>query len=538
MQPIYFAVVTLFFNEAMYLEEWLTFHHSLGIEHFLLYDYGSTDNFKDVLQPYITAGVAELHNANDTFPTLCSVSPANNEHVRVPCQSAVAAYAIAFYRKQQVRWIGFLDIAEFIFPLNGHSLISFVKSNEKYDVIKFKSAVYGGLRRDRFTRPSTLVIEKYLRRGPITESDSGWARLNNSQKTIVNPLVVNRSGAHDDECDGGCRSVEYGPTSTEIRMNRYQYAYDRNTSKFLTAELDPIAIQFVSSVEHSLHRWRNSNPNNGTQHLNDHLFPVDILANPEIIPQVCAAFLSCGRPLLLKRAVVSFISYMRNNEPNITYEIALLENGSGGDILQLITDIVKIDILIIARFNIGIAAGLNALFGSCRSPFILSLEEDWVARSEWPKHLPAIQMSIDILNHDQQVLEVWLRDFDYQLSWHQNRSAWVNTSTGIIYRRQYSQDGPGPFGLGKQWGAYTNGASLKHKSRLLSIGRFQGVNGELRYAGEVGMHGYASAHFCPLSFCDSSFSSDKWLFEHIGGEGRSPGHKIYEAHVGEHTVNW
>jgi hypothetical protein len=258
-----------------------------------------------------------------------------------------------------------------------------------------------------------------------------------------------------------------------------------------------------------------------------------MIEKPEVTPQLCAAFLSCSRLHLLNRTINAFVQYMQSHEPNITYQIALVDNGSGEQLTSILQRL-PIDIYASSKVNVGIAAGMNILyFGLCRnSPYIITLEEDWEARLTWPLSLPSITMSIEILRHDPTVLEVWLRDFDYGLRWHQNRSAWLETSSGRQYRRQYQRNGV--------WGAYTNGASVKDSSRLRDVGFMKGVNGELNYAVRVGQKGYASAHFCPLTDkrCDGRFQSSTWVFRHIGDKQRSIGHQYFERRVGEKSPDW
>src|SRR6476619_5855102 len=56
----YLSVVTVFKDEAPYLDEWLGFCVLQGVEQFLLYDNGSSDNSREVLEPWINAGIVEL----------------------------------------------------------------------------------------------------------------------------------------------------------------------------------------------------------------------------------------------------------------------------------------------------------------------------------------------------------------------------------------------------------------------------------------------------------------------------------------------
>ena len=55
------AFVLIAKNEATYIKEWLDFHIKQGVSHFLIYDNESTDNFREVLRPYIGAGQVTYH---------------------------------------------------------------------------------------------------------------------------------------------------------------------------------------------------------------------------------------------------------------------------------------------------------------------------------------------------------------------------------------------------------------------------------------------------------------------------------------------
>jgi hypothetical protein len=43
-------------NEASFLEEWLSYHMLINVDHFYIYDDESTDNTLEVLEPYIKQG--------------------------------------------------------------------------------------------------------------------------------------------------------------------------------------------------------------------------------------------------------------------------------------------------------------------------------------------------------------------------------------------------------------------------------------------------------------------------------------------------
>ena len=51
------VIVCIVRDEAHYLEEWMAYHVALGVDHFLIYDNGSTDGSADLLERYQNHGL-------------------------------------------------------------------------------------------------------------------------------------------------------------------------------------------------------------------------------------------------------------------------------------------------------------------------------------------------------------------------------------------------------------------------------------------------------------------------------------------------
>ena len=99
------AVVAIMKNEAPYVKEWLDYHLLAGVDHFYIYDNESTDNLKEVLQPYIEKGLVTK--------TVTSI-----------WNSGIPAYNDAIERfKFFCRYILFIDLDEFILPKNNRSIV-------------------------------------------------------------------------------------------------------------------------------------------------------------------------------------------------------------------------------------------------------------------------------------------------------------------------------------------------------------------------------------------------------------------------------
>jgi hypothetical protein len=170
----YLSAVAIFKNEARHLEEWLAFGVSEGIEHVLLYDHSSTDDAKEVLRPWIDAGIVELID----WPVAWK-SGAQNK-----------AYLDALRRlRGRTRWAAFIDIDEFLFSPSGNSLPKILERYEAHAGVVVNWQCYGTSGHSE--RPAGLTIESYTRR-----ARTGWAR-NRRVKTIVDPMAaIEPDGPH------------------------------------------------------------------------------------------------------------------------------------------------------------------------------------------------------------------------------------------------------------------------------------------------------------------------------------------------------
>jgi len=106
------SMCSMFQNEAPYIKEWVEFHRLVGVEHFWLYNNNSTDNYKEVLKPYVKKGIVTLVE----WPS--NVNTTNIDHHTFIVQ--VGAFTDAIKRaKKNTKWLAILDVDEFLFsPIN------------------------------------------------------------------------------------------------------------------------------------------------------------------------------------------------------------------------------------------------------------------------------------------------------------------------------------------------------------------------------------------------------------------------------------
>lgn len=107
------AICAIFKNEALYLKEWIEFNNIVGIEHFYLYNNNSEDDYMSVLKPYIESGLVTLLNW-----------PYNQKQMECYI-NCIKKYAF------ETKWLGFIDIDEFIVPKKTNTIYEFLKTFEK-----------------------------------------------------------------------------------------------------------------------------------------------------------------------------------------------------------------------------------------------------------------------------------------------------------------------------------------------------------------------------------------------------------------------
>lgn len=107
------SICAIFKNEAPYLREWIEFNHLIGIEHFYMYNNNSEDEFLSVLQPYIEDGLVTL------------VQWPHNQMQMESYKDCIEKYA------SETKWLGFIDIDEFIVPKSTDTIYEFLKPFEK-----------------------------------------------------------------------------------------------------------------------------------------------------------------------------------------------------------------------------------------------------------------------------------------------------------------------------------------------------------------------------------------------------------------------
>jgi hypothetical protein len=247
------TVMAILKNEAPNMEEWLCHHLAIGVDHFFLYDNGSTDELHEVLKPYADHGIV----TTVYFPMRGLQRDANNHVVRFFGDTA--------------EWIAYVDIDEFLVPEHDEPIGAVMARfpDAEQVLVSRKEFCYSGQR----TPVAGLVTETYR------EYSEHVPRMGTSEilaKPIVRPRGVARVGIHNAYTVHG-RTVNTAgqPTAEEatviedpsyanLQMNHYftkswqefQAKRTRATTSTHAFQLPDVPFDIPGSVDHVIDRWQ------------------------------------------------------------------------------------------------------------------------------------------------------------------------------------------------------------------------------------------------------------------------------------------
>ena len=173
------AVVAVIKDEAHYIKEWLDYHLAAGVDHFYLYDNGSTDETHSILAPYIKTRLVDYF----AVPGSLVQMPVYND----------AARRFRFI----CRYMAFIDCDEFIFPKSDRVITDIVD-----EVLADKPQATGlavnwqvfGSNEQETADYSKGVLERFTRRAesdwfePMTKDTLPIGNIH--VKTIANPRYI------------------------------------------------------------------------------------------------------------------------------------------------------------------------------------------------------------------------------------------------------------------------------------------------------------------------------------------------------------
>ena len=195
-------------NEARFLHEWIGHHRLVGVEHFYVYDNGSSPPVGKVLREFCEQG-------------LVTVTEAPGEARQIPAYNdCLKTYG------NRSHWLGFIDCDEFLFPQNHDDMRELLLDYDAHAGLAVNCVIFGSS--GHISRPKGLQTRRYRQRFPLEHGEHCLI------KSLVQPKrTLEAAGVHHFHYTAGNCCVNerrrpvfgpYSPVSTDIvRINHYFY---------------------------------------------------------------------------------------------------------------------------------------------------------------------------------------------------------------------------------------------------------------------------------------------------------------------------
>jgi hypothetical protein len=257
----YLSMCAMFKNEADILKEWIEFHRIVGIEHFYLFNNDSEDNYLEILDSYIKEGIVTLIE----WPS----SPEERDKGNWDSRHKRAFDHCVTMSKGVSRWVAFLDIDEFIVPMQHDSLSTLMRNYESYSGLKIYWQDFGTGNVEKIPDGKTMV-ESLLFRAPQFHPSNG------NFKMICNPRHIQCKDVHDVTWIRRSRGSVNAHFNTDanqwgVEIVRLQHYWTRDEGHFLQkkiprreiydgrkyteAEIDEIRSLFNQEFDDSIMRF-------------------------------------------------------------------------------------------------------------------------------------------------------------------------------------------------------------------------------------------------------------------------------------------
>ena len=155
------GIVVIAKNESEYIQEWCAFHKVVGVDKIILFDNESTDNMKELLQPFIESGFVDYHYWKGKVQQL----PVYNEGLKLT--------------KDKFKYLAFIDCDEYLYSDDSnHTLLELIEK------IFHENKLAGGLyvnwkmfgSNGYIHTPEGLCIEAFTKRALPGKAGTRWGK--------------------------------------------------------------------------------------------------------------------------------------------------------------------------------------------------------------------------------------------------------------------------------------------------------------------------------------------------------------------------
>ena len=219
--PDYLQIATVVHNEGRNLAEWIAFHEVVGVQRFLIYDHGSTDDTREVL-----AGI----------PSAVVFDWPRGAHRQVDAHADAVARA-------DTRWLALIDPDEYLFSPHYLPLPTVLRGYEQHEAVAVCQLIFGT---SDVAGPQPSTIRTYRWRAaasdPHVKSILQLARLRPGAKS-PHHFDCATVDEHHRPVAGPTVST---PTLERLRINHYSTGPLRSE---LSEELDETILPYADLVD-------------------------------------------------------------------------------------------------------------------------------------------------------------------------------------------------------------------------------------------------------------------------------------------------
>lgn len=207
----YLSIGCIFKNEAINMKEWLDHYINRGVEHFYMINDDSSDNFLELLTPYIDNDLVTLYN---------------NDISKIPNRQILSYDKFLIPSMSNSNWFLICDMDEFIYSPVSLTIPSIIKQYEDYNTLYSNWLNFNS--NNNIIHPKSIV-ESCIKRMDINQiiyapTPNGWEHQNSSSRKYIIQSRLNipsSLGVHDPNYIGKSLNISFNSGINELHINHY-----------------------------------------------------------------------------------------------------------------------------------------------------------------------------------------------------------------------------------------------------------------------------------------------------------------------------
>ncbi len=191
----FFCVGAIFKNEGHILKEWIEHNLFHGIEHIYLLNDKSTDNYKEILEPYIQKDIVTLYDVD--------------EPIYLGRQGKIyGQYLLPLLNNKITKWLLVCDVDEFLWSTRYIDLKVILKSCDHLAKINFDCNHFGSC---GFEKQPKYVVPNFIRREPYPEDGKArnYKYMVNSDYEFTSLNVHGAQFKHEENMYNNFQRIDY-----------------------------------------------------------------------------------------------------------------------------------------------------------------------------------------------------------------------------------------------------------------------------------------------------------------------------------------